>query len=98
MLLNRCRPQFLPSLLLACLLVAAQLGAIAHAHAHDLGTPQSKVCSTCAVANQLGSACVDSHVATDLAPQQSSFQVIVSKDTRSTNTFVARQRGPPQAL
>jgi hypothetical protein len=98
MLRNLWKPEFLPSLLLASLLVAAQLGAIAHAYAHELGAPQTTACSSCAAANQLGSACIDSPVATDLASQQSSFHVIVSKDARSASTLVTRQRGPPQAL
>jgi len=98
MLRTRWKPGLLSSLLLASLLVAAQLGAIAHAHTHELGAPQTTVCSICAAANQLGSACINSPVATELASQQSSFHVIVSKDARSSSTLVARQRGPPQAL
>ena len=98
MLRNRWKPGFLASLLLVSLLVAAQLGAIAHAHAHELGAPQTQVCSTCAAANQLDSACIDTAIAVGRAPLESSYQTIADTDAQSTSALVPRQRGPPAPL
>ena len=88
----------LPNVVLAALLVAAQLAVVAHDFEHELGAPQSKVCSTCATASQLGSASVDSPVPEDLDLPNSSFTAAANVDFRSAHALVARQRGPPASL
>jgi hypothetical protein len=85
----------LPNVVLAALLVAAQLAAVLHDFEHELGAPQSKVCSTCATASQLGSASVDGHFPEDLDPPGSAFTAAANVDFLSARAVVARQRGPP---
>jgi len=88
----------LPNVVLAALLIAAQLTVVLHDFEHELGAPQSKVCSTCATASQLGSATVDSQFPEDVDPPGSSFTAAANVDFQSTRTIVARQRGPPASL
>ena len=90
-----CNPGLLPNLFLAAFLLAAQFGALAHAFEHDAGAPQDNVCSTCASASQLASACVDSHFPAELEPLPLSFVTNSIVDARSVRAIVARQRGPP---
>ena len=85
----------LPNIVLAAMLVAAQLAAVVHDFEHELGAPQSKVCSTCATASQLGAASVDGHFPEDPNPPGSSYTAAANVDFQSARTVVARQRGPP---
>ena len=85
----------LPNVVLAALLVAAQLAAVLHDFEHELGAPQSKVCSTCTTASQLGAASVDSQFPEDPDLPGSSFTAAANIDFQSTRTVIARQRGPP---
>ncbi|MGI9224070.1 MAG: hypothetical protein ACR2QX_06300 [Woeseiaceae bacterium] len=88
----------LPNVVLAALLIAAQLTVVLHDFEHDLGAPQSKVCSTCATASQLGSATVDGQFPEDADLPGSSFTAAAHVDFQSTRTIVVRQRGPPASL
>lgn len=88
----------LPSLLLALMLLAAQFSGLAHAYKHDPGTPQSQTCTSCIVASQLASACVDTPATTDLEVPGTSQCALQSIEFDSFHTIVARQRGPPSAL
>jgi hypothetical protein len=88
----------LPNILVAALLIAAQVGAVLHDFEHELGAPQSKVCSTCATTSQLGSASVDSQFPAESDPPGSSFTATSNIDFQSARTVIARQRGPPVTL
>jgi len=88
----------LPNAVLAALLIAAQLAAMAHDFEHELGAPQSKVCSTCAATSQLGPASVDSRFPEEPNLPGSSFTAASNADFQSARTVIARQRGPPATL
>jgi len=90
-----CKPGLLPNVVLALLLLGAQFGALAHAFEHDAGAQQDNVCSTCASASQLASACVDSHFPEELEPPPSGFVANLIPGSRSALALVARQCGPP---
>ena len=94
----RKRSRLVHNLLLASFLVAAQWGTLVHALDHDIGSPQSTVCTTCVAASQLGFACVDTLIPTSLAP---AYQVQYAEAVTRLETIhalVARQRGPPSSL
>ncbi|HNP34754.1 MAG TPA: hypothetical protein PKK10_02770 [Woeseiaceae bacterium] len=87
--------RLLPGILLAALLVGAQLATVLHAFEHDLGTAQSKVCATCVAAAQLGAAGIDSHPGIELAGQKFRHAPITMLALSSVPAPTARQRGPP---
>jgi hypothetical protein len=88
----------IPNLLLATLLLSAQFGSLLHAFEHDPGAPQGKVCSTCATANQLSTACVDTHGDNPLVPSASRYLAEHDTGWRSTSAILVHQRGPPLLL
>lgn len=88
----------IPNLLLAALLLSAQFGSLLHAYEHDPGAPQGKVCSTCATANQLSSACVDTHGDNPLAPAAGRYLAEHDTGSRSASAILVHQRGPPLPL
>ena len=94
----RDKARLLHNLLLATILVAAQWGALVHAFEHDIGTPQSQVCTTCVAASQLGFACIDTSVPMESMPSYQVLHADFVKKIQSTHTLVARQRGPPTPL
>jgi hypothetical protein len=90
--------RLVPNLLLATILVAAQWGTLVHALDHDIGSPQSTVCTTCVAASQLGFACVDTAVTTDAAPAYQAQHSDFVTRFETIHALVARQRGPPSLL
>jgi hypothetical protein len=95
---RRHKPGLLPNLLLAALLLGGQFGSLLHAYEHDAGTPQGKVCTVCATANQLAAASVDSHPSHELEPSWSSFGAASHDDFQRLHVCIIRQRGPPESL
>jgi len=94
----RGKPGFLPSLLLAALLVGAQFAAVVHAFKHDIAAPQDKVCATCLTAAQLGAASIDDPVTADICPAPLSWDTADFLSCISRPVPVVRQRGPPAPL
>jgi hypothetical protein len=88
----------IPNLLLAALLLSAQFGSLLHAFEHDPGAPQGKVCSTCATASQLSSACVDTHADHTIVPAGGHYLVEHDTGSISTGVIFVHQRGPPPPL
>ena len=88
----------IPNLLLAILLLTAQFGSLAHAYEHEPGAPQGKVCSTCATANQLSSACVDDRGDDSLAPRGRYDLAEHEPGSAGTRPVSVHQRGPPLPL
>jgi hypothetical protein len=88
----------LANFVLATLLVAAQLGAVAHAFEHEPGTTQTKVCAACVAATNLGSATVGQSSTLLLAPARFFFAPARVPAVLSVSLPAARQRGPPPHL
>ncbi len=84
-----------PGLLLAALLVGAQLSAAIHAFAHDPGAPQTKTCSTCVTVAQLGAAAVDTASGVPLPGTGVIFTEHRHLDPAPASFPAQRQRGPP---
>jgi hypothetical protein len=84
-----------PNLILVGLLIGAQIGAAVHAFEHDLSAAQTKVCSTCITAAQLGTGAIASPMICELTAQH--YEKLCSDEFtfRSTSTVAVRQRGPP---
>ena len=89
------KTRLLPGLLLATLLIGAQVAAVLHAFEHEPGAPQGKVCGTCVTAGQLAAGSVDSHAREALEPTRHLFVPTASRGFDSTHTVQVRQRGPP---
>lgn len=87
--------RLLPGLLLAGLLVAAQLGAALHAFEHDAGAPQAKVCLTCITVAHLGAGNISNPSPVELPARDLSYTAVVSAPVSSVGASIARQRGPP---
>lgn len=85
----------LPNLLLAAILLAAQVGVVLHAAGHEPGVPQTTVCKSCIAADQLAAASIDQQGTTDLDLAGSRLVVTQASDFRSIHALSARQRGPP---
>ena len=98
MIAPREKSSLLHNLLLASVLIAAQWGALVHAFEHDIGAPQSQVCTTCVAASQLGFACIDTSAPMESMPPYLVQHADFVKDFQSTHALVARQRGPPTPL
>jgi hypothetical protein len=88
----------IPNLLLAVLLLSAQFGSLLHAFEHDPGAPQGQYCSACATANQLSSACVDTHTDQALIPGGDRYRAEHDRGFVRTTHILVHQRGPPLPL
>jgi hypothetical protein len=91
----RYRVRLLPGLLLAGLLVAAQLGAALHAFEHDAGAPQTKVCPTCITVAHLGAGDINGQPPVELPARELSYLAFSAAAVTSVGAHIARQRGPP---
>lgn len=89
------KTRLLPGLLIAVLLIGAQVAAVLHAFEHEPGAPQGKVCGTCVTAGQLAAGSVDSHAGDALEPARHLFVPTASCGFDSAHTVPVRQRGPP---
>lgn len=88
----------LPGLLLAGLLVGAQVGALAHAFEHDPGTPQFNLCAACVTVAQLGAAAVNAPQDLVLDHSHAVAQHVEPFSPVLADRATARQRGPPANL
>jgi len=86
------------NLMAIALLVAAQFGAAVHAFEHDLDTPQVKVCGTCVVVSQLGTACAGETPPLELSAAPHVFVTVARTEYASRGLRSPRQRGPPTIL
>ena len=89
---------FIPNLLLATLLLSAQFGGLLHAFEHDPGAPQGKVCSTCATASPLSSACIDTHADNLVVPIGGRYPAEHDTGSAGASVIFVHQRGPPAPL
>jgi hypothetical protein len=84
--------------LLIWLLLAAQFSTAVHAFEHDLGNPQGTVCKTCVAAAQLGTACIDTHIAITIKKPRASTAPCRVAGICTSPSIAVRQRGPPTSL
>lgn len=92
---KHCIYRLLPKLLLTAVLMAAQLGAVLHAFAHEPGAPQTTVCATCIAAEKLSAAAVDVAPCSSVSCLRPSSGPILNLCYDSKHALTARQRGPP---
>jgi|GEM_PF-1871644 len=85
-------------LLLAGLLLGAQVGALAHAFEHDPGTAQLNACAACVTVAQLGSAATGTPAELDLVHQRVAAPHAERWSLAPASRTTARQRGPPDLL
>ena len=88
----------LPGLLLAGLLVGAQVGAVAHAFEHDPGTAQFNLCAACVTVAQLGAAAVSAPQNRVLGHQHDAAQHVEPWSPAPAGRTTPYQRGPPTIL
>jgi hypothetical protein len=89
---------FLPNLILAIFLIAAQSVVSAHDLDHDAANTQNQVCTTCVAADQLGTACVDSVTTFGVAAFDSVLHTSIQGEFNAIHALTPRQRGPPSLL
>ena len=86
------------NMLLAALLLTAQLGASVHAFDHDVGAPQVKVCKTCIGFDQTANGSIDLPPDSRLGITRERPSAARHADRPGTRPVAVRQRGPPGAL
>jgi hypothetical protein len=89
------KPRFLPGVLLALVMLAAQSLVLAHDLDHDPANAKNQVCTTCVAASQLGSAAVDHQADFEVAKSAEFFEPFSSAGVASAHATIVRQRGPP---
>jgi hypothetical protein len=85
-------------LVLAALVVVAQLGAITHALQHDIDAPQTQVCGTCITAHSTASGCITDAWCWQVEPDQTGAISYRAPAIASPKVPLARQRAPPVSL
>lgn len=86
------------NLFLAIILIAAQSLVSAHEFGHDASNSPNPICTTCVVASQLGSACIDSHMHFQIADLDFAAPSTNVTRIRSIHVLAVRQRGPPSSV
>ena len=94
----RFQTRFITSLLLAVVLIAAQLVVAAHALDHDPAQLQGKVCASCVAASQLGSASIDHAPPPHVGEFTPVFHFTSVRNYDALHLPVVRQRGPPPQI
>jgi len=85
----------LPALLLVVFLHTAQFASLLHAFEHEPDALSGTVCSTCATAGQLSTACVDTQGHDELAPSSCRIGFLLDSGYISAHAILVHQRGPP---
>ena len=93
-----CKPGFLSALLLVLFLHTAQYASLMHAFEHEPDALSGKVCSTCAAADQLASACVDTQCSDESLAGHGGFRVMSESGFLSAYPVLVHQRDPPATL
>ncbi len=86
------------SILLPIILLAAQIGVLAHGHEHDPGRPQAPVCSTCITGQSLSAACAASTVHIEFQQDNAGVSIKRTPEPGTIDLPLARQRAPPTPL